>query len=681
MSADFDTFDLDLKFEDSTDTSKTFPVTTISSITNDKFKPIHEADSLLKPDSIRISQNPSQKASSATFDKTVDKHNKNDKSGMFRHKSDDDNRIKPIDNASFFISKNNKEFIPLSESERPITKRIRYVNKISEKSKIPPFINYNNFDTEIANKAELRKSYKPIKDFIEEHNAHLRYIRSGTTGHTFKVVSNKTKQNLFAMKVTAYPKKSYGRRQDLGRPENVELRMVKLLARFVKDKKTPHLVLPFTAFDTSIKEFVTSSINLIDFENKDRHVTYKKFLKKIKKGRFDTIVSVLVVEIADFGDLLDYVKRNYKNMDSRCWKVIFFQLLLTLAKIQETYPSFRHNDLKPNNILVCGTKINAENIEKKYNEQAVYVYNFDDFYFKVPHIGISINIWDFDFASIENIIENNKVNSKWANEYNISKNKNRYYDINYFFNTLISERFFPEFFKPGAVPDDIKEFIMRVLPEPYRNGGKYVNTEKNRIISNFEYTTPFKLLSTDPIFSEFRILSSNNMSLSKYVLSKYEMFNVASWKIIFFQLILNLSLIHEHYYNYKTGVLINDNIIVRLIEINSTNMEHNFEVDEQKFIIPNFGIQIKVWNFDCLCFANNDNPADCSNNDEYPVITNDEKNNDLKCFFKYLVKSKKILKKYVPEEIYNFIKLILIDKTCTPYSLLMSHELFNIYRI
>ena len=36
------------------------------------------------------------------------------------------------------------------------------------------------------------------------------------------------------------------------RPENAELLMLRLLSQFVKNKQTPHIVLPITTFNTSI---------------------------------------------------------------------------------------------------------------------------------------------------------------------------------------------------------------------------------------------------------------------------------------------------------------------------------------------------------------------------------------------------------------------------------------------
>ena len=59
-------------------------------------------------------------------------------------------------------------------------------------------------------------------------------------------------------------------------------------------------------------------------------------------------------------------------------------------------------------------------------------------------------IWDFDFACIDGIIENNKVNASWTKKMNVSKKKNQYYDMHYFFNTLVSKGFISDFFNCDA---------------------------------------------------------------------------------------------------------------------------------------------------------------------------------------------------------------------------------------
>ena len=79
-------------------------------------------------------------------------------------------------------------------------------------------------------------------------------------------------------------------------------------------------------------------------------------------------VSVLISEWANGGDLLEYIKANYKTMQLKTWRVILFQMLSVLSVIQAKYPGFRHNDLKANNLLI-------HSIESRNKNNKVHIYD------------------------------------------------------------------------------------------------------------------------------------------------------------------------------------------------------------------------------------------------------------------------------------------------------------------
>jgi hypothetical protein len=294
------------------------------------------------------------------------------------------------------------------------------------------------------------------------------------------------------VKVVAYPKKEkYGSINDTRRPENAELMMIKLLSYFIVNRQTPHLVIPFGTFNTSIDNF----LNCVKKDKiEDKNERYKEFIERYESGEFSSNVSILISEWANKGDLLDFFRNNYKMFTPKHWKVILFQILSVLAIIQSKYPSFRHNDMKANNILVH----KIEKI-KEYHKYVVVRTAY-----RVPNIGYHVKLWDFDFASIPGIVDNIKVESKWTKRINVTPEQNRYYDVHYFFNTLIRKGFFPQILTDNIVPTEVKEFIGRVVPQKYRNDSKYVH-EKGRILINTEHTTPDYLLKNDPYFEEYRI--------------------------------------------------------------------------------------------------------------------------------------------------------------------------------
>jgi hypothetical protein len=85
----------------------------------------------------------------------------------------------------------------------------------------------------------LPKKYIDFNKAIKDLGGKLHYIKSGSTGHTFKGVypppNNENKPN-YAVKIVAYPRKeNYGDMFNIKRPENAELMMLRLLANFVKN--------------------------------------------------------------------------------------------------------------------------------------------------------------------------------------------------------------------------------------------------------------------------------------------------------------------------------------------------------------------------------------------------------------------------------------------------------------
>ena len=339
----------------------------------------------------------------------------------------------------------------------------------------------------------LPKKYIDFGKAITELGGKLLYIKSGSTGHTFKGVHpppNDENRQPYAVKIVAYPKKeNYGDMYNIKRPENTELLMIRLLSYFVINKQTPHIVLPITTFNTSIKPFLSlTKSNIVN--NKK----FEQFVEKYEKGEYYQNVSILVSEWANGGDLLDYIRKNYKTMKTKHWRTIFFQILSVLAIIHAKYPSFRHNDMKANNILIHNIDVDENN--KKY------LYKINQQQYIVPNIGFQIKLWDFDFACIPGIVDNSKVEADWTSKINITPESNRYYDIHYFFNTLTRKGFFPEFNTAPEIPDKVKEFVKRVVPDKYESG-KLVS-DRGRILVKEEYLTPDEILKNDKFFKIMR---------------------------------------------------------------------------------------------------------------------------------------------------------------------------------
>jgi len=399
-------------------------------------------------------------------------------------------------NQIFNIKTENSEY----KNFNLIPERINTIQNMVGKNSIESIIDFKNSTESFeypSNSEDIRellpKKYIDFGKAINELGGKLLYIKSGSTGHTFKGVHpppNEDNKQPYAVKIVAYPKKeNYGDMYNIKRPENTELLMIRLLSYFVIHKQTPHIVLPITTFNTSIKPFLSlTKSNIVN--NKK----FEQFVERYEKGEYYQNVSILVSEWANGGDLLDYIRKNYKSMKVKHWRTILYQILSVLAIIHTKYPSFRHNDMKANNILIHNIDVDEEN--KKY------LYKINNQTYIVPNIGFQIKLWDFDFACIPGIVDNSKVEAEWTNKINVKPEQNRYYDIHYFLNTLTKKGFFPEFWTADEIPEKVKDFFKRVVPDKYRDG-KLIS-DRGRILVNDEYLTPDEILKNDKFFKVMR---------------------------------------------------------------------------------------------------------------------------------------------------------------------------------
>ena len=95
------------------------------------------------------------------------------------------------------------------------------------------------------------------------------------------------------------------------------------------------------------------------------------------------------------------------------------------------------------------------------------------------------------------------MEAEWTDKINIKPVKNRYYDVHYFFNTLTKKGFFPEFWTESCIPDKVKEFVNRIVPDKFKEGE--LVSERGRILIDDEYLTPDEIIKNDPFFKSYHI--------------------------------------------------------------------------------------------------------------------------------------------------------------------------------
>lgn len=383
-----------------------------------------------------------------------------------------------------------------------VADRVSFAKYLLESTGIVPLFGNNDGPdcTEFFQKTIDKKMHN-FQEVIEKIGGKLRYIKSGSGGHIFQGIipnsDDSTKFTSYAVKIVGYNIEDDNTDiVNVTRPENVEINILKILSQFVINNHTPHIVLPFATFNTPINIFITLGTKINGEEKRICNKRYDAFVKLYESGKLHKNVSVLISEWANGGDLTEYLKLNMKKMTLKEWKILLFQIISVLAVIQLRYPSFRHNDAKPNNWLI--QYIHGEDKEMS----ATYAkYDIDGTIFYLPGIGYHIKLWDFDFACIKNVSENSKVNSRWANKMYISNKPNKYYDICYFICSLQGPGFFEDFQNISEVPSEVKQFFNDIVPQSLLKS-KYINA-RGRLLHDLEYTTPMEILTTHPFFSKF----------------------------------------------------------------------------------------------------------------------------------------------------------------------------------
>jgi hypothetical protein len=222
-----------------------------------------------------------------------------------------------------------------------------------------------------------------------------------------------------------------------------------LLSSLILSNKTKHILLPIINIDINYND-----IQFIFDEN-----TKYKLKNKIKLNEIQSICCLQIREHYFKQILLnEYLKSN-----SCDYKVLLFQIIHTLAVIQNEYPTFRHNNLILNNILIyCKNK-----------SDIIYSYNgFQNDVFNIPNNGFDIKICNF---------ENSTINKFYGNSI-----YNPYYDIYIFFTDLM---------KNIKCNNDINTFINKYIPDKFN---------ENEILIK-----PIDLLY-DEFFSEFNTKITGN---------------------------------------------------------------------------------------------------------------------------------------------------------------------------
>lgn len=341
-------------------------------------------------------------------------------------------------------------------------------------------------------KSANNRCHENFTNVISGIGCKLKYISSPMHyQHLFKCNNpkNADDEKTCLVKIIAHQKSSGSNMYDDKNKENTEITIHNLLSNLVHKKQTPHILLPIGHFYTNINTFTNlDEINVVNENEK-----YTEFKNNYSNKKYHENISVLISEFPDRSNFMKFSNKYYKEFTPLHWKVFFFQILSCLAVIQSKYPSFKHNNLKLNEVYV----------NKLTTKTKIHNYRICKHYFKIPNVGYNLMLSNFEFSNISELAENKIMTEEWANRAGINGYQNQYHDMHFFFSTLLINVFFPSFLSNQYVPQEAKDFVCRIIPTEFRNKKNLSN--RGRLLLDIEYTTPIYVLATDQYFEEFRV--------------------------------------------------------------------------------------------------------------------------------------------------------------------------------
>ena len=287
------------------------------------------------------------------------------------------------------------------------------------------------------------------KTYIDKNKDILDKLGQGTYGITFKACYNKgcsIKQGIKLLSIkNKYP-------DDETHPSNIEINIGKELTTFVNNKYTPNI----NKITDNYRCHINDIKDLKSFKNTE---WMKETLELLDQNKIFNYVNIYFMDLASI-DLAKFIKYRCNNNSIHFTETseMLFQICHTLSVIQYLIPHYRHNDLKPNNIVV---KIKNNNIDLPFNEyNDTLEYNNADKSFNIPFRSYIIKIIDFDFSYSKKYQNSKITNYKLTNFKYLGYSPfiNPVFDLHFILNT-----FYINSYIMTHLPE-LKQFIEEIIP-------------------------------------------------------------------------------------------------------------------------------------------------------------------------------------------------------------------------
>ena len=357
-------------------------------------------------------------------------------------------------------------------------------------------------------------------------NKTLNTLGEGTFGISFKGCLTKKCDKKQAIKLVSR-KRHYNNTPT--HPGTIEISMNYKLSELVKKKYTPHINLLYDNIKCAFKELKTlKTLQYTEWLEKTKDMYNNNSNNSNNKNKLYIDSNVLFMEKGSY-DLATYL---YNNGSSICYEElleILFIVVYTLSVIQHNVKGFRHNDLKPNNLVV-----------KEVKKTNTYIkYNILGKEFFIKNRGYIVKIIDFDMSwASEKKFKNQKIESFHSTNYKTigyGPFINSVFDIHFFMSTLYKllnpfkfNKDIAQFCnliyninkpKNGLIPEDC--FELKSSSEPLQS--KHVNNNKltnYHIDSDTNYVppdmlSPCEMILDSSLFKELQHTSKSTLSTKK----------------------------------------------------------------------------------------------------------------------------------------------------------------------
>ena len=332
---------------------------------------------------------------------------------------------------------------------------------------------------------------------VSQTESFLRELGGGQFGLAFKgCFDAPTCENAISIKYINIATKYSDDYNDENNPSNIEVIVGKALRKLVYNHMTPHI--NFTIFSLICNHSDISKN--ATFRQHKAHEWLINSRNKLNNNEIFSHLNITFNELASM-DLKQFISNKKSKLKDKDHLIILFQFCYTLSCIQYYFKNFKHNDIKPNNLLV---KLIDNPDTNNYLEYKILG---ETFY--IPQTKYIIKLHDFDYV-YSDTFQNKKITHS-VNLYKKGYNSetNSLFDlhsyINFYYHTLYNH-----------LSENFKKMLEDLVPTDGVDNIKYSN-------SNIEIDNPLKhtLLGKKTSYTNnYKLTSYNLNSKSNYIPKK-----------------------------------------------------------------------------------------------------------------------------------------------------------------